>query len=82
MSESRSYEGIGFWGLLGIVFITLKLTGYIDWPWIWVLCPLWIGPAFFLVVLSVAGVCFLLAGLLGMSVEYRKKRLKRRRNFE
>ena len=34
--------GIGFCGLLTIVFIVLKLLGKIDWPWIWVLAPLWI----------------------------------------
>ncbi len=34
--------GIGFPGLLTIVFITLKLTGYINWSWWWVLSPLWI----------------------------------------
>ena len=34
--------GIGFAGLLGIVFIVLKLTGVITWSWLWVLSPLWI----------------------------------------
>lgn len=34
--------GIGFMGLLAIVFITLKLTNYIAWSWWWVLAPLWI----------------------------------------
>lgn len=34
--------GIGFAGLLTIVFITLKLTGYISWSWVWVLCLLWL----------------------------------------
>lgn len=34
--------GIGFFGLLTIVFITLKLTGYIAWSWWWVLAPLWL----------------------------------------
>lgn len=34
---------IGFFGLLGLVFIVLKLVGYIDWAWIWVLAPLWGG---------------------------------------
>lgn len=34
--------GIGFPGLLAIVFITLKLTGYIQWSWLWVLAPIWI----------------------------------------
>ena len=28
--------------LLAIVFITLKLTGHIDWSWLWVLSPIWI----------------------------------------
>lgn len=44
MSESKTVNtgGIGFTGLLAIVFITLKLTNYIDWSWWWVLAPLWI----------------------------------------
>lgn len=33
--------GIGFCGLLTIVFITLKLLGKIDWEWKWVLVLLW-----------------------------------------
>jgi len=43
MSSSSSSSGIGFIGLLTIVFITLKLTHYIDWSWWWILSPLWIG---------------------------------------
>lgn len=35
--------GIGFFGLLAIVFITLKLCGVIDWSWWLVLAPIW-GP--------------------------------------
>ena len=45
MSENvkvNNSGGIGFAGLLTIVFITLKLTGYIDWSWWWVLAPMWI----------------------------------------
>jgi len=34
--------GIGFCGLLTIVFIVLKLLNKISWSWIWVLAPLWI----------------------------------------
>lgn len=43
-SETKvSYSGgIGFLGLLTIVFIILKLIGKIDWSWWWVLSPLWI----------------------------------------
>lgn len=32
-------------GLLGVVFITLKLCGIIAWPWLWVLAPFWFGIA-------------------------------------
>jgi hypothetical protein len=38
---NSSNSGLGFCSLLSIVFITLKLTGYIDWGWQWVLAPLW-----------------------------------------
>lgn len=34
--------GIGFGGLLTIVFIILKLCKVITWSWVWVLAPLWI----------------------------------------
>jgi hypothetical protein len=43
MSNSNSNSGgIGFAGLLTIVFIVLKLLGKITWSWWWVLSPLWI----------------------------------------
>lgn len=41
--------GIGFCGLLTIVFIVLKLTKVIAWSWIWVLAPIWIPMAIWLV---------------------------------
>jgi hypothetical protein len=31
---------MGFSGWLTLVFIILKLTGYIDWRWWWVLSPI------------------------------------------
>lgn len=34
--------GIGCFTLLGLLFIALKLTGYIDWSWLWILAPFWI----------------------------------------
>ncbi|HEY5038531.1 MAG TPA: hypothetical protein VIJ93_05605 [bacterium] len=43
MSESDSHGGIGFVGLLQVLFIGLKLTGFIDWTWFWVLSPIWIS---------------------------------------
>lgn len=43
MRENNSNSGIGFVGLLTIVFIVLKLTKVISWSWLWVLSPLWIS---------------------------------------
>jgi hypothetical protein len=42
MSESTSTHtgGIGFFGLLTIVFVTLKLCHVINWSWWLVLSPL------------------------------------------
>ena len=45
--------GIGFAGILTIVFIILKLLGKINWSWIWVLSPLWISFAIFFILLIV-----------------------------
>lgn len=38
-SSSPSSGGIGFVGLLQILFIGLKLTGHINWSWWWVMSP-------------------------------------------
>ena len=53
-TSSRSSGGIGFLGLLAIVFIVLKLTGYISWSWWWVTLPLWGGLALALTIVTVA----------------------------
>jgi len=47
MNETKTVKsgGIGFCGLLAIVFIALKLAGIgavASWSWLWVLSPLWI----------------------------------------
>ena len=67
MSETKTVNngGIGFFGLLTLIFITLKLTGYIDWSWWWVLAPFW-GP----IVLVIAILLLILA--LGGSAKVRK----------
>lgn len=41
--NDNTNKGIGFVGLLTIVFITLKLLGVISWSWVWVLSPIWIN---------------------------------------
>lgn len=60
-SSASSSSGIGFAGLLTIVFIVLKLTGVISWSWLWVLSPLWIS---FLVGLVAVAVVLAIAFLV------------------
>ena len=40
-SKGSSYTGPSFFGFLFLIFMTLKLTGHIDWSWWWVTAPLW-----------------------------------------
>ena len=54
-NSSSSSGGIGFAGLLTIVFIVLKLTSYIQWSWVWVLSPIWITTAIALLILMGVG---------------------------
>ena len=52
-NDSASYSGgVGFFGLLTILFIGLKLGGVINWNWFWVLSPLLI-PFLFLGIIFV-----------------------------
>lgn len=55
-SNSSSSGGIGFSGLLTIVFIVLKLLGKIDWSWWWVLSPLWISIGLALFILAIVAI--------------------------
>lgn len=59
MSNGKSSGGgIGFCGMLAIVFIACKITGFIDWPWLLVLSPIW---GFWLLVLVVAFIAFIVS---------------------
>ena len=53
-SESHGTSGgTSIIGLLGVAFVVLKLCHVIDWPWIWVLAPFWMGVALAVVVVLV-----------------------------
>jgi hypothetical protein len=58
MKNNSSSGGIGFFGLLTIVFIVLKLLKVINWSWFWVLSPTII----LTVVCIVLGIVFILIG--------------------
>jgi len=53
-TTTETSSGIGFFGLLAVLFIGLKLTDYIDWSWLWVLAPIWMPFALVLTVLVLA----------------------------
>lgn len=55
--------------VLGIVFIVLKLIGLIEWSWVWVLAPFWIG-AIITILALIAGI---IASLIGYSVTKKMK---------
>ena len=60
MSE-KSYSGhIGFTNLLLLAFIILKLCGVITWSWWWVMSPLWIPVALFLIIMLVVWIAAIL----------------------
>lgn len=56
MMKNETYVSgrIGFTGLLTIAFVVLKLTGFIEWSWIWVLSPLWISALLLVLLLVIA----------------------------
>lgn len=51
-NEQPKQPSINFISLLVLVFITLKLTGTINWSWWWVLSPIWV-PVAFIVLLAI-----------------------------
>lgn len=57
---SEKYQGSAFTGAVGlmsflsILFVWLKMTGEVDWSWILVFSPVWIG--FILLFLIMVGV--------------------------
>jgi hypothetical protein len=64
MSNKNSSGGVGVLGLLGVVFVALKLTGYIDWSWWYVTMPFWGGFAVIAVLAAVFGAVWVVAKLI------------------
>ena len=52
-SSNSSSGGISTLGLLGIVFVTLKLCKVIDWSWWYVTMPFWIVIPFLIFLLII-----------------------------
>jgi len=66
MAENESKQnGVGFLGILTLIFITLKLTNSINWSWWWVLAPLWIAPSILIVIVIIAIIYLQIKKILG-----------------
>lgn len=86
MSKVNVSGGVGFWGLLTIVLITLKLTGTAQFSWWWcvftIAAPLWIAlsimaiSAALLFVLTMVGLLFDASKMIISAVEHKKKSQK------
>ena len=61
-------RGMSLPSVLLLIFIILKLTGTIDWSWLWVLSPLWIGASLGLLFFIVIGL-ILLSAVVGLANE-------------
>ena len=65
----RNSGGVGVPGLLGIVFIVLKLCGVISWSWWWVLAPFWIPFVLFFGLLIIILALYALACHTGKKIK-------------
>jgi len=62
--QSVNIGGASSATLLGVLFVGLKLTGYINWPWVWVLSPFWLPLA---IVLALAFLAFIVYAVVSIS---------------
>jgi hypothetical protein len=72
-SSVKHSGGVSFCSLLLLLFVGLKLTGFINWSWWWVLSPFWIPLALCGVLLLVIGFCYIMAIITGQT----KQRVRR-----
>ena len=61
--------GLGFLEVLTLIFIVLKLLGKITWGWWWVLSPIWIPFALFIV----GGVIYLVVSCIPIVIDVLRK---------
>ena len=72
--NSTNTNGVSFLEILTLLFIGLKLTGYITWSWVWVLSPLWIPISIALVFISVLSLLVILNKIdIDKTLKYERK---------
>ena len=55
---------LGWNVLLGILLVALKLDNIVEWSWVWVTAPFWLGTAFWILAILIALVISLIANIL------------------
>ena len=60
-NRKNTYKGASICTILTILFVILKLTGVIAWPWFWVLFPLILDLSLALIILVVVMVVKIIA---------------------
>lgn len=62
-NEKTTIQLVSTETLLVLIFLTLKLTGYITWSWWWVFAPYWIGTG---IILLVCLIILIVAGIIAI----------------
>ena len=62
--EKATNKSVGFFELLFLLFLGLKLANFIDWSWVWVFAPLWIPAVAVIMVLGVVFAYLVIANAL------------------
>ena len=60
-NQGHPNNGVGFAGMLAILFIALKLLGYISWSWVWVLSPIWISFLLYILLFAIGIIVAIIA---------------------
>jgi hypothetical protein len=55
---------LGFTSLLTLIFVIAKITGHLNWSWLWVFSPLWIG-------FAIAFILLLIVCIVGALADYK-----------
>lgn len=59
-NNNSNAGGVGFFTILFVVFLILKLTHTINWSWWWVTAPLWLPGAILLVIVTLVSLVILI----------------------
>lgn len=79
-SNNKSGNGLSLTAVLLIVFLVLKLTNNINWPWYWVLSPIWLPFALVIGLIFIAFLIIVIAIIFGASIEDIKTNTDKIRN--